>query len=267
MKTNWLLSVSFFLFSISQAWADVEFFLRVNDGGRYTVSLDDQTITLSKGRFRFFDVPPGRQRLVISRNNTTVYQDWIDLRNDQRTVAEFTVRRGVRIVSTYPLFMNGRYTGPEWEQNQANNYPDRPNQGRTDWPDRTDRDRPNNGSPDWNTPNNGPIPPGGNPNRPNPQAPQTSMSRFEFDQLRSSLTRESYDERKFELIRNVLPNRAVSTAQVADLLRQFSFDKYRLESAKIAWNSVTDQQNFYTVFDTFSFESTKRDLKKHIGWQ
>lgn len=264
MKANWFLSVSALLVvSITQAWADVEFFLRVHEGGRYTVSINDQTISLATGRFRFFELPAGRQRLTILRNNTPVFEDWIDLRNDQRTVAEFSVRRGVRIVSAYPLFTNGRYTGPDWEPTSANAYPDRP---RNDWPDRPDRNWPGNNDRDWNT-NNGPWPNGGNTARPNAQPVPMGMSRYEFDQFRSTLNRESFDERKFELVRNVLPNRAISTVQLAEVLRQFSFDKYRLESAKIAWGSVTDRENIYTIFDTFSFESSKRDLKKHIGWQ
>lgn len=254
MKAKLTLAIfSFLTIAFTQARADAEFFLRISDDGRYTVSIDDQTITMSRGRFRFFDLPAGRQRIAILRNNMQVFEDWIDLRNDSRTVAEFVPRRGIRPLSVYPLYINGRYCGPDWDQqgytnngpNWPNGNPDRPN-GNT-WPD---RDRPGNG--------NGNYPPNTN---------TAGMSRFDFEQLKSRVNRESFDERKFELLRNVLPGRPLSSAQLSDLLRQFSFDKYRLETAKVGWESVTDRQNYYIVFDTFSFDSSKRDLKQFINWR
>ncbi|WP_266368434.1 DUF4476 domain-containing protein [Tellurirhabdus rosea] len=252
-----LLGLTLSLMSAVVARADVEFFLKIDDGGRYTVVIDEQSITLNTGRFRFFELPAGRNRVAILRNNYPVFQDWIDLRPDSRTVAEFHPRRGLRLLTQFPLFDNGMYCGPNWDQPYASNRPDygRPGNGRPDnW-----NNRPGSGLPGSGRPGNG----NGNwgNNRPYEMNPR------DFDRIRQGISRESFDERKFEFLRNVLPGQPVSTAQMCELLRMFSFDKYRLEAAKVGWECVSDRNNYYATFDTFSFESSRRDLKQHIGWR
>lgn len=257
------------LLNQAPALADAELFLRVSDNGRYTVVVDDQQMTVTNGRFRFFDLRPGRTRLTIVRNNTPVFQDVVDLRNDFRSVAEFNPRRGIRLVDQFPLFANGRYCGPDWSNPYGNSWNNDPrgydprgydprgydprdgrdgrnngwgngrNEGRYD--DRYDRSRWGNG-------------------------PYSSMNTDEFDLFRRELGQQAFDDRRFDYLRTRLPGRSLSSLQLAELLRQFSFDKQRLEAAKLGWACVSDRQGFTPVFETFSFDTSVRDLKRHIGW-
>jgi len=229
------------------ARADVEFFLQITERGRYTVVVDEQSVTLNHGRFRFFDLPPGRSRVVVLRNNLPVFQDWLELRPDSRTVAEFNPRRGMRLVAQFPLYDNGLYCGPDWNP--------------PGWTNRAGVGRPGG---NWA---NGR--PGDADNRPRHEGGfrPFEMNPREFDRLRMGLSRESFDDRRFELLRNVLPGQPISTAQVCELLRLFSFDRYRLEAAKVGWECVTDRASYYAAFDTFAFESSRAELKRHIGWR
>jgi|GEM_PF-6218552 len=266
MKTNaFFAALLLTLASFLTARADAEFFLRIMDNGRYTVVLDDQSITLNNGRFRFFDLPSGRNRLTVLRNNQPVFQDWIDLRPDSRTVAEIHPRRGMRVLTQFPLFQNEIYCGPGWDAPVYGNRPGGPRPGGPggNWNNRPGgdwNDRPG----DWNRPGGNWNGPGGGPR---PGGPAYSMDPREFERIRLTISRESFDDRRVEFIRNVLPGQPISTAQMADLLRLFTFDKGRLSAAKIGWDCVTDRPNYYAVFDTFSFESSVRELKQHIGWR
>lgn len=253
------------------ALADAELFLRVSDNGRYTVVVDDQQMTVTNGRFRFFDLRSGRTRLTILRNNTPVFQDVVDLRNDFRSVAEFSPRRGIRLVDQFPLFANGRYCGPDWSNPFGNSW----NNGSGGYDPRgSGRDNWNNGrgnGPRGDGPRGNGWGQGRNDGRydnryDEPRGGYYGMNADEFDLFRRELSQQSFDDRRFEYLRSRLPGRQLSSLQLAELLRQFSFDKQRLEAAKLGWGCVGDRQAFTPVFETFSFDTSVRDLKRHIGW-
>lgn len=244
MTTRYLIhTFAFFLVSLTTAFADSELFLRIADNGRYTVQLDDQTLTLANGRFRFFDIPTGRARLTIALNNRQVYQQLIDIRPDIRLVANFDPRSGFRVLNT--LSLNDRQAAVyDWDSNfRRSPFREGPYAGNRGGSGQYEDGRDAYG-----------------------RAPQ-GMAPQELERIRLTMSRESFDERKFEFLRNVLPGRPVTAAQMVELLRPFSFDKYRLEAAKMGWETVVDRPNYYMVFETFSFDSSVRDLKRHIGWR
>ncbi|GAB2590432.1 DUF4476 domain-containing protein [Spirosoma areae] len=226
------LSLLFYLLLGSPAWADAEFFLRIDEPGRYTVTLDDQTLSLSSGRYRFFDLPAGRLRLVILRNNSQLYQDWVELRTDSRTVTEFRARQGLRVVAVFPLPTDGRLSGSDWASPIGNHRVG------------------TNGSA---------YRPGSDDNQRMAMAPQ------EFERIREAVKKQSFDDGKFELLSTLLIDRSLSSAQLAELLNLFAFDTKRLEAAKIGWNSVIDRPYFYTVFDVFTFSTSVKELKAYMG--
>lgn len=244
MKSRYLIhTFALFLVSLTTAFADSELFLRISDNGRYTVQLDDQSLTVSNGRFRFFDVPTGRARLTIALNNRQVFQQTIDVRPDSRLVANFDPRSGFRVLNT--LSLNDRQVAVyDWDSNFRRS-PFREGQYAGN--------RGGSGQYEDGRDSYGRAPLG--------MAPQ------ELERIRLTMSRESFDERKFEFLRNLLPGRSVTSAQMAELLKEFSADKYRLEAAKAGWETVADRSNYYVVFETFRFDSSVRELKKYIGWR
>ncbi|GAA4405388.1 hypothetical protein GCM10023187_23690 [Nibrella viscosa] len=244
MKATYFIhTITLFVLSFTAAFAQSELFLRITDNGRYTVQLDDQSVTLSSGRFRFFDVPTGRARLTIALNNRQVFQQMVDFRADSRIVADFDPRAGFRIINTVQL-TGTNSAAYDWDTNfRRGPFRDGPYAGGRGGSGQFEDGRDGFG-----------------------RAP-LGMPAHELERIRLTMSRESFDERKFEFLRNVLSGRPVSATQMAELLRQFSFDRYRLEAAKTGWEVVTDRQNYYVVFDTFSSDSSVRDLKRHIGWR
>ncbi|WP_420148417.1 DUF4476 domain-containing protein [Spirosoma sp.] len=206
--------------------AQSAFFLRIVDPGRYAVTINEQSLTLSSGRYRFFDLPAARSRLTISQNNITVYQDWVDLLIDNRVLAEFSVRRGLRIQGVAPLAFDSRF-----------------------W--------------DWSDPG---VTQQGSANRSYDYAnARTAMSAQAFDRIREAVDKQSLDSDKFDMLGTLLTDQSITSDQLAELLKLFTFDKKRLEAAKRCWANIVDKPNFYRVFDSFSFSSSVNDLKAFLA--
>jgi hypothetical protein len=57
----------------------------------------------------------------------------------------------------------------------------------------------------------------------------------------------------------------LTSAQITDIMRLFSFESSRLEIAKFAYNYVVDPQRYFMVNNAFSFSSSVDDLNRFIG--
>lgn len=206
--------------------AQSAFFLRIADPGRYAVTINDQSLTLSSGRYRFFDLPAGRSRLTVSQNNMTIYQDWVDLLIDNRVLAEFSIRRGFRIQGVAPLAFDSRF-----------------------W--------------DWSEPG---VTQQGAANRSFDYAnARTAMSAQAFDRIREAVDKQSLDSDKFDMLSTLLTDQPITSDQLTELLKLFTFDEKRLKAAKRVWTNVVDKPNFYRVFDSFSFSSSVNELKAFLA--
>ena len=62
-----------------------------------------------------------------------------------------------------------------------------------------------------------------------------------------------------------LKNTAFTSEQIRIILETLSFDKNKLLIAKMAYATCIDQQNFYTVYDAFDFDSSRKELMKYIS--
>ena len=57
----------------------------------------------------------------------------------------------------------------------------------------------------------------------------------------------------------------ISSRQVLEMLKIFSFDDRKLECAKAAFDWVTDPAEFHTVYTSFTFESSRTQLSKFLA--
>lgn len=90
------------------------------------------------------------------------------------------------------------------------------------------------------------------------------MSDGEFNGLKNSIEKVSFESSKKELIEMAALSNEFSSRQVKELLQMLSFENSKLELAKILYPRTCDKNNYYTVADVFSFESSYMDLKKFI---
>ena len=97
------------------------------------------------------------------------------------------------------------------------------------------------------------------------QGPRSVMRQAAFEQLRANVKLEAFDDNKSKLISVALQNSAISTAQLAELLKTYSFDEKALACAKDVYQLVSDRQNYFTLKDVFRFQKTKNDLMDFLA--
>lgn len=78
-----------------------------------------------------------------------------------------------------------------------------------------------------------------------------------FEQLKTSVKSEAFDDHKTKLIQVAIQGPAPSTAQISELLKLYTFDDKALTCAKLTYNYVSDKQRFFTLKDVFKFRSNQ----------
>lgn len=91
-----------------------ELFLRIPENGFYTVSIDGQEISSSKGKFRFFDLSSGNHFLSIYENGYLIYKSIINIQNNYRLVLDFFYNEGLYLLDRYSI-QNQNYGINEWD--------------------------------------------------------------------------------------------------------------------------------------------------------
>jgi hypothetical protein len=74
-----------------------------------------------------------------------------------------------------------------------------------------------------------------------------------------------FDSDKQKLICDFLSKNYVNSNQVGQLLNMIDFESTRLRIAKDAYSKVVDKNNYYTIFNQFDFESSKRELSDFMA--
>ncbi len=75
----------------------------------------------------------------------------------------------------------------------------------------------------------------------------------------------SFDKERLNFINTQAKTANFTSAQIKAVLDEFSFDEQRLAAAKILYNKCVDRNNYFMVYETFSFDRYKNDLMKYIA--
>lgn len=202
-----------------------EFFLEIPDRGNYTVYVDDQFSGSSNGRFRFFDLQSGRSLVTIQSNGKQIFKDYIFLEAGNRNISSFSRTGRLRLIGNMPIYRSGRYALDNWNGELYENHND---QGR----------------------------PGRHYGR--------EMSPSDFQRFLDVVKKEPFEDGKQKLIRIALRDNRISVSQLAELLKQFSFDDRKLEVALDSYQSIANPSNFYLLRDDFAFISSKEKFDKFL---
>ncbi|BDS09702.1 DUF4476 domain-containing protein [Aureispira anguillae] len=73
-----------------------------------------------------------------------------------------------------------------------------------------------------------------------------------------------YDRDRLRAAKRFVRYNYVSSYQIADIMRMFSFESTRLAFAKYAFHRTCDVQNYGIVFDYLDFNSSRRELDCYI---
>jgi Domain of unknown function (DUF4476) len=97
-----------------------------------------------------------------------------------------------------------------------------------------------------------------------PEPVQYGMSDYEFDQLRNTIDRLSFDSSRMQVAKQAIAHNMVTTRQVYALMNMMTFESNKLELAKYAYAQTVDKQNYFVVNDAFTFESSILNLNDFI---
>ena len=95
--------------------------------------------------------------------------------------------------------------------------------------------------------------------------PGRGMSSQSFQSLMQTLRRESFDNNRLTLAKQMIDRNSFETSQVREMLQLFSFESNRLDLAKYAYRNTVDKQNYHGLHDVFSFSSSKDELSRYCN--
>jgi hypothetical protein len=94
-----------------------------------------------------------------------------------------------------------------------------------------------------------------------PVAMTNEVYKRKCDEVKS----KTFDDDKFERIKDAFEYENFTTAQVIGLMNLFSFDDKKIETAMFAYPKTIDDENFYKTYDQLSFPSSKSKLKDWVN--
>jgi hypothetical protein len=74
-----------------------------------------------------------------------------------------------------------------------------------------------------------------------------------------------FDSEKSTLIEQYIASNQLSSGEIYQLLAELDYESSRLQIAKLAYSHCYDSQNYFSIFNLFSFGSSKIELSKFIG--
>lgn len=195
-----------------------------------------------------------RERLVYSNNiyvRPEFQTDVLIDRSGRAQVREYDLSRNNR---------NNRNKNDDWDRRNDN--------GRwEDYGDWNDNKRPGRNNDDWNRDNggynSGDYNNGKNGGYNNGYGRGVSYETFQS--MKQSLRRESFENSRVTMAKQMIDRNTFEAAQVREMLQLFSFEANKLELAKYAYRNTVDRNNFYTVYDVFSFSSSRDELSRYIN--
>lgn len=91
-----------------------------------------------------------------------------------------------------------------------------------------------------------------------------TMDARSFEMLKSALYRESFEKSRLEIAKQTIDRNSFSTQQVREMALLFAFENNKLELVKYAYGNTIDRNNYFQLYDVFSFNSSKEELADYI---
>lgn len=92
-----------------------------------------------------------------------------------------------------------------------------------------------------------------------------AMNDESFRELKNTISTFGFESSREGVMHIAIEKNYLTSVQIADLLNMLSFESTRLEIAKDAYDKVIDPQNYFRVFNAFSFESSVEDLQQYMA--
>lgn len=212
-------------YSWHQNYGYAEVFVRIPEGGYYTVEIEDQALSSATGKYRFFDLNSGNLQLAIYENNYLIYRTQLNVRNNTRLVLDFFSDYGLYLLDAYPV-KGQNYGVNEWDDLWNNSY-------HNSAPVVIKKDR--------------------------------VMEKFSFDNFIKQLKRSSFDKDKLAFVEQQTKTTDFTAQQIKTILSVFDFDDARLKAGKRLYDLCVDPSEFFIVYETFTFDRNKKELMNFVS--
>jgi len=80
----------------------------------------------------------------------------------------------------------------------------------------------------------------------------------------SAINKQAFDTERLKIAKNAVAQGSMSSKEIAEITKLFSFESSRLEFAKYAYDYTTDKINYVVVQDAFQFSSSVSELQDYI---
>jgi len=91
-----------------------------------------------------------------------------------------------------------------------------------------------------------------------------AMDSRSFEMLKAALSRESFEKTRMEIVKQSIDRNNFSTMQVREMLLLFAFENSKLDLAKYAYGHTVDKNNYFQLYNVFSFNTSKEELADYI---
>jgi hypothetical protein len=91
-----------------------------------------------------------------------------------------------------------------------------------------------------------------------------SMDAASFGKAKQNIESKGFDDTKLSTAKQVAKANCLTTEQILVIMKIFGFEESRLEFAKYAYDYCFDQNNYYTISEGFSFDSSTEELNEYI---
>lgn len=91
-----------------------------------------------------------------------------------------------------------------------------------------------------------------------------SMDDASFAKAKATVESKGFDDTKLTQAKQITKANCLTSDQIKEMLGVFGFEETRLAYAKFAYDYCYDKNNYYTINDAFSFESTIEELNQFL---
>lgn len=100
---------------------------------------------------------------------------------------------------------------------------------------------------------------------PPPPPMPVEMDMRTFNDAKQSISSASFEDTKLSTAKTIFGQNYLSTNQIMEVCKLFSFENTKVTFAKFAYNRCTDPQNYFKVASVFDFDSNKKALNDFIN--
>lgn len=87
----------------------------------------------------------------------------------------------------------------------------------------------------------------------------------DFAAMKSTISKQSFDNTKLSTAKQIVSANCLRATQIKELVAMFSFENTKVDLAKYCYAYCYDPQNYFQIYDVFSFSSSTDEVSKYIN--